>query len=141
MKARTCHTCQHPKYKHPFLGHCRWNWDVWKEPSVSVISDGDWFQLGEPGEACECPSYQEAPVERRRRGRLAVKAGNKAERRVEAVTGERKRGGSGNADNGRQETKTMPKMIRGHITEALRHGGDRVRYVDGSEVWELQRIG
>lgn len=134
MRQAICHRCPHRRYSHKIdsAGRCRRGW--------ALDKDGDWYQLGEPGEACECPGWEDVPAELRKRGQRAVRAGRKAEQRVAVVTGERARGGPGNADNGCQETKVMTKQIRGHIDEALRHGGDAVRYVYAQQVWELRRI-
>ena len=99
-------------------------------------------------EECRCEGFvaQAAPEPAiRKRGRQNVKRGERAERRVERVTGDRRRGGPGRADTaGRNETKTMGRQVRGHILQAIRLGGYDavVRYVDIDEdlgIWELRR--
>lgn len=142
-RARLC-TCTHPAAKHVRERYrvegadaCAYNW-------AQTPDDGLWYQPGLPGEACECTAYQEPPRERVRRGKQAVKAGRKAEQRVAAVTGERVKGGPGNADVGGQEVKVMTAQIRGHVQEEMRHGGSQVYYSDEEGklgIWCLEAVG
>lgn len=145
MKRRSssCATCSHSGRKHSFdrakgKFACTDGWAYSESAGWYIVSDS---------EGCYCPGFLAPEIEtpKKAAGRLSRKRGEQAEKRIERMTGERKRGGPGRPDNAKNETKVMTKQVRGHIKQALRLGGYEavVRYVDldgDLGIWELRRV-